>query len=251
MCAMKRSQNQPRNVSNDISEAQMKVLQYILVNGASSASDIPHIASSTAQVSMKRLEERGLVKFEKEEPMITGLPKKIFSLTMMGFCLGFSQIALSATTTYDMTESAIKRWQHLCPEILGNWDLLIRVPREECSFPKLPYPVPSNSVPYWIFFLGNCCLKSAGEAQRQGRGYNLTSHHFSFNFCDLVVGCILYGPVWMEGCGFGEAKYWDVEYTLRTIRGIPSLWTITNGVLELLKAEAEDRVLRIGQLYAN
>ena len=253
MCAMKRRQNQPRDFLIDISEAQKKVLQHILVKGAASASDVADLPSSTAQVSMKRLEKLGLVKFEKTEEIPAGLPKKIFGLTVKGFCLGFSQIVLSETITYDTIKSAINEWQCLCPEVLGNWDLLIEEQQGEYSpnmqLLQFPYQVPNNSVAYWVLVLGNCCLKMIWECQMRRDSWNPMPDHFLRVFCDLIVGIALEGSEVMEELGYGD--FWDVEYTLQTVRGIPVLGGVIHGTLVLSKEWHEVRALRIERLLEN
>jgi predicted transcriptional regulator len=239
----------------DISEAQKVLLKHILVNGPSSASDVPNLTSSTAQASMKRLVEIGLVQFERQEVLKTGVPKKYFALTMGGFCYGFDRLSIDEKTTFADINSAITKWQHLCPEILGKWEYMISEEKNGCklrddyqkspyddepmvrpgaTYFHLPYEVPTKEANYWIVYLSDICYDIA-KLWRLTRDLAqlskyATKEEFIRIFAKNIVEEIIVGPT-----------YWDIQYTVCVVMNIPEVRDIIRSELPNWKNEFEWR----------
>lgn len=267
MRAIRRDRSKIGDIDGAISPAQWVVLEHILVNGPSSASDIASLVSSTANVSMRRLNDMGLVQLEREEKIKTGLPKKIYGLTMGGFCFGFRPIARSATTTYEIIENTIKRWEHLCPDVLGNWDLLVKEwqdiyppsddpDKEAYGWQKeqLPYQVPWIGVKPWIFYLVSCCHQtiSPGLWWRRTNYSGITAEIFGERFIAGITEYVMQEPIVTDSKDLELGpEFFDMNSMVRVIREIPILWEPLHAELVDLKVWHEKCALRTQQLLEN
>lgn len=240
---------------NCLPDAQKELLLYVLLNGPSPVYGTHRIlkrSQSTVQTSMKELEKEGLVCFVRDEPSEKNRTKNIYGLTLGGFCYGFYVIVRSETTTYPMIEGVISRWQHLCPEILGNWNNLTKENQDGCLFPndfdkktskihnfQLPYEVPNMITKYWILFIGGCCrgvIQSCSWSDNQ-KYYNLSSETFIDEFCADILEGVLNG-----------SEIWDFNYNICVTRKIPRLWESLYENLTTMESDYREHLNLIEQI---
>lgn len=247
--------NKSRDGIEYLPEAQNELLLYILRNGPSPVYGTHRIlnrSQSTVQTSMKELEKEGLVHFVRDEPSEKNRTKNIYGLTLGGFCYGFCVIVRSQTTNYPMIKGVIGRWQHLCPEILGNWNNLTKEKQEGCSFPadfekksskipsfQLPYEVPNTITKYWILFIEGCCREVILSCSWRN---NQKYHHISSKrFIEQFGADILEGVL-------NGSEIWDLNYNMCVARKIPQLWGSIYSDLIDWKKSFEERAMLIGHI---
>ena len=230
--AMVKRKNKSQCGEEDLPDAQKDLLLYILQHGPSPAYGTHKILKrpqSTVQTSMKELKDAGLVGLYGKEEGEKGGTKLMYGLTLHGFCYGFNLIVRSETTTYELIERLINRWQHLCPVVLGNWNHLIAGRQEDCSFPEgcgerkyfwegvqLPYQVPNMKVKHWIIFINGICAQTSRESLYR----EATPETFISFFCEQVYDQVINRPDISDDPDYR----WDIEYILCVIRNIPELW---------------------------
>ena len=238
-----------------LSGTQKNLLLHIFQHGPSSAYGTHKIlnrSQSTVQTAMKGLKEVGLIRLYEEKNGERGGKKILYGLTITGFCYGFHLIVQDSTTTYDIIESAIRRWKELCPEVLDNWDLLIKERQGLCLSSsdsrkskygwqnvQLPYLVPDIEAKYWIIFLDTVCQNRIETHRRDRirRFEDLPSEYFADIFVKAICN-LLNKPV----------DYFDVRYMIRIIREIPDLWDPwLLGNLVALKKYHEITAISIGR----
>lgn len=231
-----------------LSETRKNLLLHIFQHGPASAYGTHKIlnrSQSTVQTAMKELKEVGLIRLYEEKNGERGGKKILYGLTIEGFCFGFHLIARNSTTTYDVIESAIKRWKELCPEILDNWDLLIKVRRGmrpsssdsgdnnlEWQNEQLPYQVPGIEAKYWIIFLDKVCQDRIEYHKRGGlhQFENLSPEGFTEIFIETICNLLEKRPGMFAGTQTSDmlemerTEFFDAPYMIRVIRDIPGLW---------------------------
>lgn len=237
---------------------------YILQHGPSPAYGTHKIlkrSQSTVQTSMKGLKDAGLVSLYSEVKGKKGGTKLMYGLTLEGFCYGFSSIVKRETTTYELIEHLIDRWQHLCPDVLGSWDLLIDERQDGCSFSanldeenyswqgmQLPYQVPSLKVKHWILFIAEICEIVICEINYYyGRGTSPTQTpedifiaRLSSRTCDHIM---------LKPGGRADLCWpWDPDYLLCIFRRIPGLWNRIRHDLNRWRDMYEKNRLQIQQI---
>lgn len=247
--------------------AQNELLLHILQHGPSPAYGTHKIlkrAQSSVQTAMTDLNNEGFISLYREEKSKKGSKKLIYGLTLPGFCYGFHFIARSETMTYDLIEHLINRWQHLCPEILGNWNLLIEKEQGGCPFPddfdeknydwqkeQLPYQVPSMKVKYWILFIDDICGQIAqehlcgheywsGPLEELPTSEKMFIERASARACEYAL-CGIDGRTDL-GCP------WNTDYLLCVFQRIPTLWDQICQDLNSWKDMHERNMLRIQQV---
>lgn len=243
--------------------AQNELLLHILKHGPSPAYGTHKILKkpqSTIQTAMRDLKDAGLVSLYGKEEGEKGGTKLMYGLTLYGFCYGFSSIVKRETTTYELIERLINRWQHLCPEVLGNWDLLIEEEQAECSFPgdydgqnyfwqdeQLPYQVPNMKVKHWILFIDEICSQTAQEHQNCEYESECLEDLPSLEkrFIDLIsVQVCQYALDGVDGRADLGCP-WNTSYLLCVFRRIPGIWNHIRHDLIRWKDMHERGMLRI------
>jgi len=246
--AMVKRTNESQRGEGVLPGTQKELLLHILQHGPSAAYGTHKLlkkAQSTVQTSMTRLEDAGLVTLYSEEKSKKGGKKLMYGLTPYGFCYGFYLIVRSETTTYDLIERLISRWQQLCPEVLGNWDLLVkerqgmrpslgnsRINNHGWQDEQLPYQVPSIEAKYWIIFLDEICRDRIANHKRGGthQPKNLTPEGFTEIFIETICILLENRPGMFPGTPISHIpeiermEFFDVPYMIRIIREIPNLW---------------------------
>lgn len=251
--------NKSRDGVDCLPDAQKELLLYILLNGPSPVYGTHKIlkrSQSTVQTSMKELEKEGLVYFVRDEPSEKNRTKNLYGLTLGGFCYGFCVLARSKTTTYPLIEGVIGRWQHLCPEILGNWDYLTKEKQDECPFPvdlenvvskspdfQLPYEVPNTKAKYWVIFIADRCREVVRECSWSGgqdKYLRATSTKFIERFSENILEEVIGGP-----------SLGDLDYKLCVARKIPEWWELIHSELLDCKRSLEENLILIRRILDN
>jgi predicted transcriptional regulator len=247
--------------------AQNELLLHILQHGPSPAYGTHKIlkrSQSTVQTAMTDLNNEGLVSLYCEEKSKKGGKKLIYGLTLPGFCYGFNLIARSETMTYDLIEHLINRWQHLCPDILGNWNLLIEKEQGGCPSPddideknydwqkeQLPYQVPNMKVKHWILFIDDICGQitqdhlcsheyRSGSLEELPTPEEMFIKRVSARACEYAL-CGIDGRADL-GCP------WNADYLLCVFQRIPALWNQIRQDLNRWRDMHEQSMLRIQQV---
>ncbi|MCK4269319.1 MAG: hypothetical protein KAW93_02450 [Methanogenium sp.] len=85
------------------------------------------VPTATVQKAINDLKEKGLIECSNTEKGLTGKIKKLYSVTMLGFCLAYTQMykSLGEYENYDSLKSLILNNSDIFPLISNKWNYLV------------------------------------------------------------------------------------------------------------------------------